>query len=180
MKEDKPIKATEATDVDTSAMSGKERAMLIFQKAIDTAMELEKNAPTFQSADEPSLKDNQHKANKFPIDVLHPRLRNIIKEANSTLGFPTDYLAGAMLTAMASAIGNTYAVEHMQGWREYVILFVALVGSPGSNKSHPLSFAMQPLIDFDAEQAASHAEAMKRYNAAMEPSAPTLSSVQSG
>lgn len=106
--------------------------------------------------------------NDFPIDVLPDKLRKIINEAHATLGFPKDYLAGSMLTAMAAAIGNTHAVEHMDGWKEYVILFVALVGSPGSNKSHPLSFAMQPLIDFDAEQAALYTEALKRYNAAME------------
>jgi len=168
MKEDKPIKTAEMADVNKSTMTDKERAMRIFHKAIDTAKEMQEKAPTFQSADEPSLQDNQRKNGKFPIDVLHPRLQNIIKEANSTLGFPTDYLAGSMLTAMAAAIGNTHAVEHMEGWKEYVILFTAHVGSPGSNKSHPLSFAMQPLLDFDAEQAALHTEAMKRYNAAME------------
>jgi hypothetical protein len=107
-------------------------------------------------------------ANSFPVDVLPEKLRKIINEAHTSLGFPKDYLAGSMLTAMATTVGNTHAVEHMDGWKEYVILFVALVGAPGSNKSHPLSFAMQPLIDFDAEQAAIHAEALKRYNAAME------------
>ena len=56
----------------------------------------------------------------------------------------------------------------MPGWKEYAILFTALVGSPGTNKSHPLSFAVQPLIDFDTEQAAIFSEAMKRYEAAME------------
>ncbi len=111
---------------------------------------------------------NQRIINKFPLDVLHSRLQGIINEANATLGFPADYLAGSMLTAMAAAVGNTHAVEHMTGWKEYVILFVALVGSPGSNKSHPLSFAMHPLLDHDAEQEALHAEALKRYNAAME------------
>ncbi len=111
---------------------------------------------------------NQRITNKFPLDVLHSRLQGIINEANATLGFPADYLAGSMLTAMAAAVGNTHAVEHMTGWKEYVILFVALVGSPGSNKSHPLSFAMQPLLDHDAEQEALHAEALKRFNAAME------------
>lgn len=106
--------------------------------------------------------------NDFPVDVLPDKLRKIINEAHATLGFPKDYLAGSMLTAMAAAVGNTHAVEHMDGWKEYVILFVALVGAPGSNKSHPLSFAMQPLIDFDAEQEAIHSEALKLYNAAME------------
>ena len=70
-----------------------------------------------------------------------------------------------MLTAMAAVIGNTHTAEIMPGWKEYAILFTALVGSPGTNKSHPLSFAMQPLIDFDAEQAAIFNEAMKRYEA---------------
>ena len=116
MKEDKAIKTAETAetaDVNKATMTDKERAMRIFHKAIDMAKEMQEKSPTFQSADNPSIQDNQRKTNKFPIDVLHPRLQNIIKEANSTLGFPTDYLAGAMLTAMASAIGNTYMVEHM-------------------------------------------------------------------
>lgn len=92
--------------------------------------------------------------NPFPLDVLPRKMREIIDEANATLGFPKDYLAMSMLTAVAAAVGNTHNAEHMAGWQEYCILFVALVGRPGANKSHPLSFAMQPLIDFDAEQSA--------------------------
>ena len=106
--------------------------------------------------------------NSFPLDVLPRKMREIIDEANTTLGFPKDYLAMSMLTAVAAAVGNTHNAEHMAGWQEYCILFVALVGRPGANKSHPLSFAMQPLIDFDAEQSAIFSEAMKRYLAAME------------
>ena len=106
--------------------------------------------------------------NPFPLDVLPKKMRDIVTEANAVLGFPKDYLAMSMLTAMSAAIGNTHKVEHMEGWQEYCILFVALVGRPGANKSHPLSFAMQPLIDFDAEQSAIFNEAMKRYGAAME------------
>lgn len=106
--------------------------------------------------------------NPFPLDVLPKKMRDIVTEANTVLGFPKDYLAMSMLTAMSAAIGNTHKVEHMEGWQEYCILFVALVGRPGANKSHPLSFAMQPLIDFDAEQSAIFNEAMKRYEAAME------------
>ncbi len=106
--------------------------------------------------------------NPFPLDVLPKKMRDIVTEANTVLGFPKDYLAMSMLTAMAAAIGNTHKVEYNTCWQEYCILFVALVGRPGANKSHPLSFAMQPLIDFDAEQSAIFNEAMKRYGAAME------------
>lgn len=104
----------------------------------------------------------------FPVDVLPAKLQEIVNEANATLGFPKDYIAGSMLTAMAAVIGNTHSAEAMAGWKEYAILFVALVGCPGVCKSHPLSYLMQPLIDHDAEKAAQFAEALKRYNAAME------------
>ena len=107
-------------------------------------------------------------ASNFPIDALPSRLQVIIREANVTLGFPVDYMAGTMLSAMAAVIGNTHHAEVMAGWKEYAILFVALVGCPGVCKSHPLSYVMQPLIDHDAEKAAQFAEALKRYNAAME------------
>ena len=73
-----------------------------------------------------------------------------------------------MLSAMAAVIGNTHHAEAMSGWKEYAILFIALVGCPEVCKSHPLSYVMQPLIDHDAEKAAQFAEALKRYNAAME------------
>ena len=106
--------------------------------------------------------------NPFPLDVLPKKMRDIVTEANTVLGFPKDYLAMSMLTVMSAAIGNTHKVEYNTCWQEYCILFVALVGRPGANKSHPLSFAMQPLIDFDAEQSAIFTEAMKRYGAAME------------
>ena len=104
----------------------------------------------------------------FPVDVLPAKLQEIVNEANVTLGFPKDYIAGSMLTAMAAVIGNTHSAEAMAGWKEYAILFVALVGCPGVCKSHPLSYLMQPLIDHDAGKAAQFAEALKRYNAAME------------
>ena len=29
---------------------------------------------------------------------------------------------------------------------------MALIGRPGANKSHPLSFAMKPFLDYDYEQ----------------------------
>ena len=109
--------------------------------------------------------DNSKKTNQSPIDILPSRLQAIIREANATLGFPVDYMAGAMLSAMAAVIGNTHHAEAMIGC---AILFVALVGCPGVCKSHPLSYVMQPLIDHDAEKAAQFAEALKRYNAAME------------
>lgn len=80
----------------------------------------------------------------FPIDALPSRLQIIIREANATLGFPVDYMAGAMLSAMAAVIGNTHSAEAMTGWKEYAILFVALVGylfSSRSRRERPFDMA---------------------------------------
>ena len=38
--------------------------------------------------------------NNFPVEVLPSRLQVIIREANATLGFPVDYMAGAILSAI--------------------------------------------------------------------------------
>ncbi|MBJ2161923.1 MAG: hypothetical protein JFR39_07500, partial [Muribaculaceae bacterium] len=45
--------------------------------------------------------------NPFPLDVLPKKMRDIVTEANTVLGFPKDYLAMSMLTAMAAVTGNT-------------------------------------------------------------------------
>ena len=66
----------------------------------------------------------------FPIDVLPYKMRRIVRKARATIGFPEDYLAPSMLVAVATAIGNTMMVEHIPGWKENAILFLALVGGP--------------------------------------------------
>ena len=59
--------------------------------------------------------------NPFPLDVLPRKMREIIDEANTTLGFPKDYLAMSMLTAVAAAVGNTHTTPNTwQGGRNTV------------------------------------------------------------
>lgn len=57
-----------------------------------------------------------------------------------------------MLFAASVAIGNTYSIKVTQGWTERATLYMALVGKAGVNKSHPMSFAMQPLLNHDAAE----------------------------
>lgn len=88
----------------------------------------------------------------FPISIFPSEIRNIIAEVHECQGFPIDYIASAMLVAIAVGIGNTHLAELKRGWQESPILYVALVGRPGTNKSHPLSFAMKPFLDFDYQE----------------------------
>lgn len=89
---------------------------------------------------------------EFPVEIFPSMIQRIIHEVYECQSYPIDYTAASILTAIAAGIGNTHLVQMKQGWVESAILFVALVGRPGANKSHPLSFAMKPFINFDYQQ----------------------------
>ena len=38
-------------------------------------------------------------------------------------------------------------IQIKKGWSESPILYIALVGRPGINKSHPLKFALSPILN---------------------------------
>ena len=88
----------------------------------------------------------------FPVSIYPAKIQRIIKEVHECHSYPTDYISAAILTALAVGIGNTHLALMKQGWLESPILYMALIGRPGANKSHPLSFAMKPFLDYDYEQ----------------------------
>ena len=81
----------------------------------------------------------------FPLVAFPEKLREYIRAARDTLNFPEPYTASVMLLAVAVAIGNTRVLKVKEGWQVKPILFLALVGEAGANKSHPLSFVLKPL-----------------------------------
>lgn len=85
----------------------------------------------------------------FPVHVFPDRLQRIILELHDSNGFPADYTAASMMAAISVAIGNSHRVEVKRNWHESTILYIAIVGHPGACKSHPLAFAMQPLVNAD-------------------------------
>jgi hypothetical protein len=58
-------------------------------------------------------------------------------------------MGASMLLALSTAIGNTCTLRIKNNRVERPIIFLHLVGEPGSVKSHPLRFALQPIIDRD-------------------------------
>ena len=100
----------------------------------------------------------------FPIGIFPSEIRNIIAEVHECQGFPVDYIASAMLVAIAVGIGNTHLVQLKRGWQESAMLYVALVGRPGTNKRHPLSFAMKPFLNFDYQENKLYEQAYTEYD----------------
>ena len=73
---------------------------------------------------------------EFPISIFPTQIQRIIREVHECHNYPTDYIAAAILTAIAVGIGNTHLAQIKRGWMESPILYMALIGRPGANKSH--------------------------------------------
>ena len=100
----------------------------------------------------------------FPVSIFPAKIQRIIREVHECHNYPTDYIAAAILTAIAVGIGNTHLAQIKQGWMESPILYMALIGRPGANKSHPLSFAMKPFLDHDYRQNQEFEKALAKYD----------------
>ncbi len=91
----------------------------------------------------------EKRINLFPVEAFPEPLQQIILETNANLNFPIDFIGASLLYAVSVAIGNTHKVEVKRDWLESAVLYLALVAPAGTNKSHPLSFALQPIVEQD-------------------------------
>ena len=108
----------------------------------------------------------QHDAevrNIFPIDCFPVPVQEIANHTKARLSFLPDYLGPAILAATSMAIGNTYRIEIKEGFQQPAILFIALVGPPGSNKSEPLAWVMDPIAKHDANSYTVYMEQVEKY-----------------
>ena len=95
---------------------------------------------------------DEMKGSDFPLHVFPPQFQKVARESADGLNFPLDFIAGSMMFAAAVAIGGTHCVKIKEGWNEYPQFYLAIVGKAGTNKSHPMSFAMKALFQHDGEQ----------------------------
>lgn len=54
----------------------------------------------------------------FPVSIFPTKIQRIIREVHECHNYPTDYIAAAILTAIAVGIGNTHLAQIKQGWLE--------------------------------------------------------------
>lgn len=84
------------------------------------------------------------KDNPFPVHVFPKRIQTIISQTNATLNFPVDFTGASIMYALSLAIGNTKHIRIMNGYVQTAVVYIALVGRKGTNKSHPLKFILTP------------------------------------
>lgn len=99
----------------------------------------------------------------FPIHIFPAPFKRIITETNQKLNYPIDFIASSILYSVSVAIGNALSIKVKEGWNEQAIIWIALVGRPGTNKSHPFSFALEPLRHKQQELFADYKIQLKEY-----------------
>ncbi len=104
----------------------------------------------------------------FPLDVFTTNLKSLILELNRTLNFPVNYSAASILVAASTAIGKTVKIKVKNGWYEQAVLYMILSGRSGMNKSHPLEFALRPILKYDEIQKKEYDLAMEQYEQMVE------------
>lgn len=85
----------------------------------------------------------------FPVEVFPETVRKIIRETNKCLNFSVDHIASSLLFTVSVDVGNSVIVETKNEWVDKAILYIAIVGKLGTNKSAPLRYALRTLVDRD-------------------------------
>lgn len=81
----------------------------------------------------------------FPVEVFPLGVRRYVVECAAALGVPVDMVAVPLLGFVAGVIGNTHVLRLKAGWIQRAILWLAVVGDPGSGKSPALGHAQHPI-----------------------------------
>jgi len=108
----------------------------------------------------PNLKDDDiAAAPPFPIDIFPSRICEVINDCERYLSFPPDITAASILAATSLAIARTHRLYYQGEWRETACIYLAIVAPPGSAKSHPLKFALDPIIQRNKKAIKEYAKA---------------------
>lgn len=99
----------------------------------------------------------------FPLCVFPKMVRDIIMDAHEELNFPESYIAASILSATATAIGNSAILNIRDDWKEKCVLFIVLLGRSGTVKTPPMSFAYAPLLKLDCQSIQQYNKDMNDY-----------------
>jgi hypothetical protein len=111
--------------------------------------------------------EQKAKQNSFPVDVFPLPVQQIITATNENLNFPIDFIGASLLYAVSVAIGNTHSVEVKKGFQQSAVLYLAIVARAGTAKSHPLSFALQPMVEQDKRTYRQYEQQRQEYEKAV-------------
>ncbi len=92
-------------------------------------------------------------AREFPVHAFPPDIAAFINAAASTYALPTPYLGASALAVAAGLIGNQAEIVVKRDWHERPIIWVVLIGTPGTKKSPSINMMRKPLDEVQSRYA---------------------------
>ncbi|MFT5322852.1 MAG: hypothetical protein ACI8P0_000693 [Planctomycetaceae bacterium] len=99
----------------------------------------------------------------FPTHVLPPVIRKFVEEGAASIGCDPTTIVLPLLVVIASAIGNTRRLRLTNTWDVPPVLWTAVIGRSGSQKSPGYKFAMRPVEAIRRELIQQHSKALARF-----------------
>ena len=85
----------------------------------------------------------------LPLDAFPDKIQEIILNLARYENFNVEYTASIVLSAVATAIGNSCHIRIKGEWKTCQSLYMMLVGRPGLGKTPPLGFIYKPINEYD-------------------------------
>lgn len=117
--------------------------------------------------DERTMEDD-NSGTTIPLGAFPKKIQEMAKVLVEYENYNQDYLLVSMLSAVATAIGNTCQIRIKGCWTSSPILYVILVGRPGVGKTPPLDFAFKPIRAHDYKLLKKYKEDDEAYSLFME------------
>lgn len=108
--------------------------------------------------------EKRAKTNHFPVEVFPEAVQKIITATNESLNFPIDFIGASILYAISVSIGNTHRAEIMRGYEQNSVLYLAIIGRPGTNKTAPLKWALKPIEQRDNVEFQNYEKEKQKYD----------------
>ena len=87
----------------------------------------------------------------FPVDWLPWPLNRFVREAAVSIGCDESYIALPLLAALAATIGTSRSIRLTADWEEPAVLWTAVVGESGTQKSPAIHAPLKPLYRRERE-----------------------------
>ena len=85
----------------------------------------------------------------LPLYAFPEKIREIVLDLSRYENFNVEYTVSIILSAVATAIGNSCHIRIKGEWKTAPSLYMMLVGRPGLGKTPPLGFIYRPINEQD-------------------------------
>lgn len=104
----------------------------------------------------------------FPIHIFPDVIQDFIVEVSTKANHSVDFLSVSVMSVVSTILGQKVEIIVDETWRTNPIFWFAVVGAPGSKKSHPVRFIIDPLKKFDKISKEQYDIELSNYNAYLE------------